>query len=362
MSSFVFVERRRLPNSPTRTFSMLLRYVKVATLCPLHRDLIAPIAEAVAVSLSSTRRVSFRSRSLELTPPLPFSPLLQTFSNLTHFAWLAHSSIPPTIASALVKSSNLTSLNLWRNAIGAAYLLHGLNLVELKISRSVLGDGQCDEMIDAGTGPLQGGTFEENAVVYAMRDKRDLSAFRGLIEAYHGTLERICFEPEFRSGAWMETVFGAHPPDPPTPPLTPPVFAPPPTTVLPLLALPRLRTIRFPTADLTSPTFHHLLETSPQLESLFITHLPVEEGNEISPTAPEGTLQNLTTLHYRGGRRDGQRESFPIKEGLESFLSAGDATRVRNLGEFESSLPRRGALVSLDLEAYFLSSLVCHEL
>ena len=209
-------------------------------------------------------------------------------------------------------------------------------------------------MMDAGFGPLQGGTFEENQLVYDMRAKRDLTAFRGLIEAYHGTLERISFESEFRSLAWMETVFGAHPTDPPTPPPTPSLFAPPPSTVLPLLALPRLRTIRFPSADLTSPTFHHLLETSPQLESLFITQLPVEEGNEISPSAPEGTLQNLTTLHYRGGRRDGQTSSFPIREGAESFLNAGDKTRVKDLGELTfSSFKSRPPIPSFDLEADF---------
>ncbi|KAL7415270.1 hypothetical protein BDY24DRAFT_382403 [Mrakia frigida] len=296
-----------------------VRYVEVTTLCPRHQEMIPPIAEAVP-----------------------------TFINLTHFAWLAHSSIPPTIASALVKSPNLVSMHLWRHAIGPAFLLHGLNLVELKVSQTRRGDDQCDEMVDAGTGLLQGGTFEENQLVYDMRGKRDLSAFRGLIEAYQGTLERICFESEFRSLSWMETVIGAPAPDPPTPPPTPSAFVPPPPTVLPLLALPRLQLIKFPSADLTSPTFHHLLETSPEIRSLYITHLPQEASNEVSPTAPDGTLQNLTTLHYRGGRRNDQSGHFPVREGLESFLNAGDATRVEDL-EIQYIAP-------LDLQSILLSA------
>lgn len=260
-----------------------------------------------------------------------------------HFSWQVRALVPPSIAASLAKSTTLTSLHLWAHSIHSAYLLGNLSLTELRVARSKHGaDAQCDKLLDAAYLPLTDGTAEENEVVYQMRDKRDLSAYRGLIESNHTTLERLCIEPDLRSLLWMETVFGkpaeldrvdhnaiANGAAP-----APPIFSPG-EQCLPFLALPRLKNVQFTLADLTSPSWTHLLATSPELESMCIEHLPEDEGNEISPGAPEGSLKKLKALHYRGGRMEGQIEPFPLREGFENFLGAGgQETKVEDLGQF----------------------------
>ena len=81
----------------TRVFARLFyRYVEVATLCPRHRDLIAPIAEAAAVSFSSSRRVSFRSRSRTLTSLLLFALPRPSPTSPTSPGSLTPPSLPPS--------------------------------------------------------------------------------------------------------------------------------------------------------------------------------------------------------------------------------------------------------------------------
>lgn len=275
-------------------------------------------------------------------------------ASLRHVWWHAQATLPSIIISAIsLHESTLTGLTIWRHALSNVHLFPStLQLREVNIVATSELDEHCEDMVDHELLPplINDRLPGEDAITQADRHaasqneifQADMRSLRTFLERNAPTLENITLQACFGHDLnWPSLVFGTRKKQ----------ARKEGVAISSRLSFPNLRVIKLPAARLNTPTFYHMLRTSPDIESLCIHHLlstlppPASHVDALStdsasdddatfihhhshapssalpyPIAPEGTLTKLKICHYRA-TADRPETHAPVEASFNSFLA-----------------------------------------